>query len=66
MGVKAGELVTILSLNTPESVIAFYAIDRIGAVANWVDMKLGPTEVEGYLTQSASRVVLVLELAFES
>lgn len=65
MGVKAGELVTILSLNTPESVIAFYAIDRIGAVANWVDMKLGPTEVEGYLTQSASRVVLVLELAFE-
>ena len=65
MGVQPGELVTILSLNTPESVIAFYAIDRIGAVANWVDMKLSPTEVEGYLTQSASRVVLVLELAFE-
>lgn len=65
MGVKAGELVTILSLNTPESVIAFYAIDRIGAVANWVDMKLSPVEVEGYLTQAASRVVLVLELAFE-
>lgn len=65
MGVQAGELVTILSLNTPESVIAFYAIDRIGAVANWVDMKTSPAEVEVYLTRAQSRVVLVLELAFE-
>ena len=26
--------------------MAFYAIDRIGAVANWVDMKVSPAEVE--------------------
>ena len=63
-GVKAGDLVTILSLNTPETVAAVYAADRIGAVANFVDMKLSPREVEGYLTRSRSRVVLVLELAF--
>lgn len=63
-GVGPGDLVTILSLNTPEAVAAFYAIDRIGAVANWVDMKLSPAEVEGYLIQSQSKVVLALELAF--
>lgn len=65
MGVQPGELVTLLTMNTPESVAAFYAIDRIGAVADFVDMKLAPTEVEGYLCRSASRVVLVVELAFE-
>lgn len=63
-GVRAGDLVTILSLNTPETVAAFYAVDRIGAVANWVDMKLSPAEVEGYLVRARSKVVLVLELAF--
>ena len=63
-GVGPGDLVTILSLNTPEAVAAVYAADRIGAAANLVDMKLSPREVEGYLTRSGSRVVLVLELAF--
>lgn len=64
LGVGPGDLVTILSLNTPQAVAAFYAVDRIGAVANWVDMKLSPAEVEDYLTQAGSKVVLVLELAF--
>ncbi len=64
MGVRAGELVTIFSLSTPEAIAAFYAIDRIGAVANWVDMKLSPSEVEQYLLDAKSRVVLILELAF--
>lgn len=63
-GVGPGDLVTILSLNTPETVAAVYAADRIGAVSNLVDMKLSPREAEGYLTRSGSRVVLALELAF--
>ena len=42
LGVGPGELVTLFSLNTPEAVMAFYAIDRIGAVANCVDMKVIP------------------------
>ena len=64
LGVGPGDLVTLITLNTPEAVIAFYAIDRIGAVANWVDTKLSPTEVEEYLIRAQSKVVLVLELAF--
>lgn len=64
LGVRPGEFVTILSMNTPETMAAFYAVDRVGAVANWVDMKLSPAEVEGYLTKAGTRVVLVLEAAF--
>lgn len=33
-------------------------------MANWVDMKVSPAEVEEYLTQAGSRVALVLEVAF--
>ncbi len=64
LGVQAGEFVTILSMNTPETIAAFYALDRIGAVANWVDIKLSPVEVEEYLARTKTRVVLALEVAF--
>lgn len=64
LGVRPGEFVTLLSMNTPETIAVFYAIDRVGAVANWVDMKLSPAEVEGYLTRANTRVVLALEVAF--
>ncbi|MBR2491760.1 MAG: acyl--CoA ligase [Ruminiclostridium sp.] len=64
LGVQPGEFVTLLSMNTPETIAAFYAIDRIGAVANWVDMKLSPKEVEGYLTRAGGKVVLALEVSF--
>ena len=63
-GVGPGDLVTILSLNTPETVAALYAADRVGAVADFVDMKTSPADVAGALTRSGSRVVLVLEPAF--
>lgn len=65
LGVQAGELVSILSLNTPETIAAFYAIDRIGAVANWVDMKATPQELGDCLRLANSKVVLALELAFD-
>ena len=35
--------------------MAFYAIDRIGAVANWVDMKVSPAEVEEHSPRQVPR-----------
>lgn len=58
LGVGKGDRVAILTLNTPESVIAFYALARIGAVSCWVDMKLAPDEVER--TLQGFDVVLML------
>lgn len=36
MGVRAGDIVTIMSMHTPEAVCAMYALNWIGAVANMV------------------------------
>ena len=55
LGVGEGDLVSLFSLNTPEAVMAFYAIDRIGAVANWVDMKVSPAEVRTTSPRRAPR-----------
>ena len=61
LGVEAGSVVTLFAVNTPEAILAFYALDRIGAVSNWVDIKLSPAEVEEYLTSAQSQVVLAME-----
>ncbi|MBO7657267.1 acyl--CoA ligase [Candidatus Saccharibacteria bacterium] len=65
LGVKKGECVTICMPNTPESVYAFYAVNEIGAVANMVHPLSSEKEIEDYLIQSESRVMLCVDVAYK-
>ena len=38
LGVKKYDIVTILSANIPEALIAFYALNKIGAVTNFLPL----------------------------
>lgn len=40
MGVKQGDIVSIAIPNVPENVFIFYALNKIGAVANFIDLRL--------------------------
>lgn len=37
LGVKKGDIVIVCSVNIPETVYVFYALNRIGAISNMVD-----------------------------
>lgn len=39
-GVKKGDIVTIATPNSPENVFLFYAINKIGAISNFIDPRL--------------------------
>ena len=62
-GVKAGDYVTICSVNTPEVVYAIYALNRIGAVANLVDPRTNTDRIGQYMKDANSRFVLTLDRA---
>lgn len=62
-GVKAGDYVTICSVNTPEVVYAIYALNRIGAVANLVDPRTNTDRIAKYMKDANSRFVLTLDKA---
>ena len=49
IGVKAGDAVSICMPNTPEALISFYALSKIGAVANMIHPLSGENEIKYYL-----------------
>ncbi len=64
-GVKMGDAVTICMPNTPQALDCFYALDRIGAVANMVHPLSAQTEISAYLNISESRLILTVDLFYE-
>lgn len=65
LGVKPGDIVTICMPNTPEVLIAFYAINNIGAVADMVHPLSSQEEIRYYLSENKSRVLVLFDGAYE-
>lgn len=65
MGIVAGDAVTICLPNTPQALVCFYAVNRIGAVANMVHPLSAQSEITFYLTLSRSKAILTMDLFYE-
>ena len=65
MGIRPGDAVTICMPNTPQALVCFYAVNRIGAVANMVHPLSAQNEISFYLNLSGSKVILTLDLFYE-
>ena len=64
-GIQMGDAVTICMPNTPQALDCFYAINRIGAVANMVHPLSAQTEITHYLNVSGSKMILIVDLFYE-
>ena len=63
-GVNEGDRVTICMPNTPQGILMFYAVNKIGAVANMVHPLSSETEIEFYLNKANSKFVLTIDLLY--
>ena len=61
IGVNKGDYVTICSSNVPEAVICFYAVNKIGAIANMIHPKTSLEEFEYFLNLTKSNIVIALD-----
>ncbi|MBR3504028.1 MAG: acyl--CoA ligase [Clostridia bacterium] len=64
-GVRMGDAVTICMPNTPQALDCFYALNRIGAIANMVHPLSAQAEIADYLNISESRIILTVDLFYE-
>ena len=64
-GVRPGDAVTICLPNIPQALDCFYAVNRIGAVANMVHPLSAQNEIVYYLNVSESRVIVTVDLFYE-
>lgn len=64
LGVMPGDKVSICMPNTPEAMISFYALNKIGAVANMIHPLSAEPEMKYYFNISESRFVVTIDLAY--
>ncbi len=65
LGVRRGDIVTIIMPNTPEAVISIYALNRIGAVANILHPLSAQEEIKNHINRVKSKVVLCVDICTE-
>lgn len=64
LGIEKGDVVTICMPNTPEAIITFYALNKIGAIANVVHPLSAENEIKYFLNVSNSKYLLVIDIAY--
>lgn len=64
-GIMPGDTVTVCMPNTPQAIIMFYAINKIGAVASMVHPLSAETEIQFYLNESNSRIAITLSQFYD-
>ncbi len=61
MGIKPGVRITVAMPNCPQAIYVFYAINKLGAIANMVHPLSGEKELEFYIKDSDSVAVVTLD-----
>ena len=64
-GVKKGDIVTVVSIMTPEIIALFYAADMMGATLNLVDPRYSVEGIREYIEEMDSHLLVCLNVVYE-
>lgn len=64
LGLKKGDRMTISMPTTPQGIICFYAINKIGAIASMIHPLSPPKQIEFFLNLSNSTFVLTIDRVY--
>ena len=64
LGVKKGDTVSLLSASTPESIIALYALNKMGATINAIDPRMDVKSISRMIRNSGSSVLVAIDMAY--
>ena len=64
-GIRKGDVVTICMPNTPEGLISFYAVNKIGAIASRLHPLSGEEEIKDSLIKTHSVMLVVIDVCYE-
>lgn len=64
LGVRKGDIVILCIINMPETVYSLYALDRLGAIANLVDLRTNEEQMKEYICECNAKYVVTVDLAY--
>ena len=63
LGIKHKDIVSICMPNTPEAIISFYAINKIGAISNLIHPLSGENEIKRFINKTNSKYIVSIDVA---
>ncbi len=64
LGIKENDYVTICMVNCPEAIFTFYAINKIGAIANIIHPLSSENEIKQYLKGTKSTCIFISDFVY--
>lgn len=64
MGIRSGDMVSFLTPTTPEAIFSLYALNKIGAVPNFVDPRMDLQRIYDAVEGVDSKLLVTIDLAF--
>jgi len=64
IGVKKGDVVSIVTPNIPQTIFMIYAVNCIGGIANMIHPLLSASEIQRFIESANSAVVLTLDVIY--
>lgn len=64
LGIKQGDVVSFCTPSTPEIYYAFFALNKIGAIANLIDPRTNASRIGDFIFNSDSRVVIYIDISY--
>lgn len=61
-GIKEGDVVLVGVSNSPEAVVTLLALNKLGAVSKWFDVRAGEKDIEDYANDSSCKCVVAFDL----
>ena len=61
LGIRPKDVVTVMSVANPEIEILFYALNKMGAVINLIDVRSDAKSIANYINEVKSTTVLVMD-----
>lgn len=65
MNVKKGDIITICTPNIPEALICFYALNKLGAIANMLHPLSSEEEIKYSLNSTKSKYFIFVDMFYE-
>ena len=63
LGIKPDDIVSISSVTTPEIIYLIYALNKIGAVINFIDPRTSEQNIQQYIEETKSKIVFSINAA---
>ena len=65
LGAKKGDYVSIIMPNTPEAIICFYALNKLGCIANMLHPLSGEEELKFGINLTKTKFILVSDVSYD-